>query len=363
MNPVIMVKVGLAAKKHWKKILPIMFLLMFLLIKGGGGGFMPIIAVGVDKQDELLNDYKEIAEETGLYWPDLLLYHALLLMNDFTNVEREQILEVAKSMVRYRLQETSNSNGDSSTRIVGTYKHYPYYEVLKNQYNVNISESKEEISVQKLASYADKIESENASYNTVIIYLNSKDPELWDPLTQDQKDYWEALSITLPIQFDLIQPETGDPNNPDVYPIPETDSFFIWPAPGLNHISSFFGETDGRSKPHLGTDLVNRAGRKYTRGQDAIAPAEATVYRLEDNPRAACGLAVRLNHANGFQTRYCHLDQIMPLKVGQKIKQGQVIGKVGNTGSDTTGPHLHVEFKENGVLKSILPKIISTKPK
>ena len=58
------------------------------------------------------------------------------------------------------------------------------------------------------------------------------------------------------------------------------------------------------------------------------------------------GNIVILDHGNGVTTYYAH-NSVLLVKVGQKVQQGQVITKSGNTGR-TTGPHLHFEIRING---------------
>jgi murein DD-endopeptidase MepM/ murein hydrolase activator NlpD len=58
------------------------------------------------------------------------------------------------------------------------------------------------------------------------------------------------------------------------------------------------------------------------------------------------GRMVEIEHANGVSTRYGHLSEI-DVKVGQTIKLGQVIGRLGSTGR-STGPHLHYETRIDG---------------
>jgi murein DD-endopeptidase MepM/ murein hydrolase activator NlpD len=55
---------------------------------------------------------------------------------------------------------------------------------------------------------------------------------------------------------------------------------------------------------------------------------------------------VEVDHGNGFATRYAHLSQI-DVEVGQPIRVGQIVGKVGSTGR-STGPHLHYETRVDG---------------
>ncbi|HEX6644787.1 MAG TPA: M23 family metallopeptidase, partial [Gemmatimonadales bacterium] len=61
------------------------------------------------------------------------------------------------------------------------------------------------------------------------------------------------------------------------------------------------------------------------------------------------GNLVEIRHRNGITTRYAHLSRIRT-RVGARVRQGQLIGHVGATGL-ASGPHLHYEFRVNGVAK------------
>jgi murein DD-endopeptidase MepM/ murein hydrolase activator NlpD len=58
------------------------------------------------------------------------------------------------------------------------------------------------------------------------------------------------------------------------------------------------------------------------------------------------GKMVEIDHGNGLVTRYAHLSEIIA-KVGQRVRAGHIVGKVGTTGR-STGPHLHYETRVNG---------------
>lgn len=62
--------------------------------------------------------------------------------------------------------------------------------------------------------------------------------------------------------------------------------------------------------------------------------------------KAGYGNLVSIRHNSTYSTNYAHQSKIL-VKVGQSVKQGQVIGKVGSTGL-STGPHLHFEIVQNG---------------
>ena len=68
--------------------------------------------------------------------------------------------------------------------------------------------------------------------------------------------------------------------------------------------------------------------------------------RSQARVAGGCGKTVRLRHAGGIDTRYCHMSR-MAVRRGQSVRRGQVIGYVGSTGL-STGPHLHYEMYRNG---------------
>lgn len=93
------------------------------------------------------------------------------------------------------------------------------------------------------------------------------------------------------------------------------------------------------SRMHTGVDFSADIGT------DVYATGDAVVELLEDGSWGY-GKSIVLNHGFGYKTRYAHLSAFK-VRVGQKVKRGELIGLVGNTGK-STGAHLHYEVEMNG---------------
>ncbi|MCW5723406.1 MAG: M23 family metallopeptidase [Maricaulaceae bacterium] len=107
-------------------------------------------------------------------------------------------------------------------------------------------------------------------------------------------------------------------------------------------ISSNFGmrrhPISGFNRMHQGTDFAAPTGTPiYAAGHGVVERADRF---------GGYGNYVRIRHANGYQTAYAHLSRFA-VRRGANVRQGQVIGYVGCTGS-CTGPHLHYEVHHNG---------------
>jgi len=127
---------------------------------------------------------------------------------------------------------------------------------------------------------------------------------------------------------------TGLSHIPAIQPISRND---------LVMVSSNFGM---RSDPflelpgvHCGLDFVAPTGT------DVFATGDGNVTFLQFS-RTGYGNEIVIDHAFGFGSRYAHLDQIL-VSEGQKVRRGQMIGKVGRSGR-ATGPHLHYEVLYEG---------------
>ncbi|ADO82717.1 M23 family metallopeptidase [Ilyobacter polytropus] len=136
-------------------------------------------------------------------------------------------------------------------------------------------------------------------------------------------------------------------NNTQIYKSASKSSYisptlksFRWPIK-TKEITSKFGSRihpiTGRKTTHDGVDLKSKMNTPV------YAPYSGTV--TYSGWMRGYGKVVIINHGNGYETRYAHLNRWL-VKKGQKISKGQVIAKTGNTGL-STGPHLHYEIRKN----------------
>jgi murein DD-endopeptidase MepM/ murein hydrolase activator NlpD len=94
-----------------------------------------------------------------------------------------------------------------------------------------------------------------------------------------------------------------------------------------------------------------RWGRMHE-GVDLAGPVGTPIYSTADGVVSFAGWAsgygrlIKIQHANGLETRYAHLNAIR-VEVGQRVSRGDRIGDMGNSGR-STGPHLHYEIRVGG---------------
>ena len=92
-------------------------------------------------------------------------------------------------------------------------------------------------------------------------------------------------------------------------------------------------------------------GIDYSAATGTPVRAAANGVVLRAGRAGGYGNLVEIRHRNGITTRYAHLSWINPAyRAGRSVMQGELIGKVGSTGT-ATGPHLHYEFRVNGVAR------------
>ena len=111
----------------------------------------------------------------------------------------------------------------------------------------------------------------------------------------------------------------------------------------FSRVSSGYGmrfhPISGTQQAHLGVDYAAVMGTPVRAVGDGVVSFAGW--------QRGYGNVVQIAHKDKQATLYAHLSRI-DVKSGQRIEQGSLVGAVGSTGS-STGPHLHFEFRQNGV--------------
>lgn len=125
---------------------------------------------------------------------------------------------------------------------------------------------------------------------------------------------------------------------------------FIWPLPSCKMVSSPFGYRGGRY--HAGVDISGNG----VYGKEILAADGGTVVEVNSGGwGGGYGLYVIIDHGGGYRTVYAHCSSIN-VRVGQKVSQGQLIARAGNSGN-SYGAHLHFEIRVNGQSVNPLPYV------
>lgn len=130
-------------------------------------------------------------------------------------------------------------------------------------------------------------------------------------------------------------PEVVEKKPPKVIRVGKGSGVLEWPLRGV--LYARFGKKG--KEPHDGIDLAAPAG------QAVKTAAPGTV--LFAGEQKGYGLIVIVEHDGGLITLYAH-NRDLRVKTGQKVRTGQVVATVGDSGR-TSGPHLHFEVRKDGV--------------
>lgn len=117
-----------------------------------------------------------------------------------------------------------------------------------------------------------------------------------------------------------------------------------WPLPSSYSITSSFGMRKHpilrKYKMHTGIDIDGETGNSI------VAANKGTVIMAQYDRSGGYGRMVVIDHGGGITTLYAHCSKLL-VSVGDEVKAGEVIAKVGSTGL-STGSHLHFEVRRNG---------------
>lgn len=133
-----------------------------------------------------------------------------------------------------------------------------------------------------------------------------------------------------------IVPDTTSP------PVPDQSALFTLPVSAPKVTGQFGDEGRVRERAHRGVDFGASPGTPVLAPAAGLVVAATRQYQGGPN----YGTVVVLDHGDGWQTLFAHLDSY-DVHVGQRVESGDQIARVGRTGK-VTGPHLHFEVLLNG---------------
>jgi murein DD-endopeptidase MepM/ murein hydrolase activator NlpD len=168
--------------------------------------------------------------------------------------------------------------------------------------------------------------------------------------------YGEILAVEFLCQgrlyeaYRFVYPDTGEADHFDGRGNSSRKEFLRAPIPFAPVTSPF---TSSRLHPifkvyraHYGVDYGAPIGTPVQATADGVVTAAGW--------NGGAGQMVRLRHANSYETMYLHLSRIL-VRVGERVKMGQAIGRVGSTG-ESTGPHLDYRILQGGAFINPLGK-------
>lgn len=205
----------------------------------------------------------------------------------------------------------------------------------------NITERKLIVSLGNKADSLEQIvESRDEYMNNVLNVLNGKVEGKTEKISKDTTGKYKNINVN-PTKSDAeFRKDYEDNMQNNSIAITNTklkglsDLVFFTPVKGLV-IDSYNSETD-----HLGVDIVTKEN------EFAKAVLDGTI--IYSGFSAKDGYVIHIQHSNNLMSIYKHNADLLK-QVGTKVKAGEAISLVGNTGTASKGPHLHFELWYNGI--------------
>ena len=217
-------------------------------------------------------------------------------------------------------------------------KYYRYYAILEDQ-----EEKKYVASFEEAENVIKTLKEKNSNNIDKISIVEKYETELKDLTTTEEAVaslYKEKPKIVVAKRSSKTYAATGSVNTATTIAggAPSIGISLINPVSGI--ISSRFGERSSlRRSYHTGLDVATSTGTPIA------AAASGTV--TFSGWQGSYGNLVVITHGDGVQTYYGHCSALY-VTAGTQVSQGQTIAAVGSTGN-STGPHLHIEVRVNGV--------------
>lgn len=252
---------------------------------------------------------------------------AIVGINKFVELDKNIIKKVLKDIDDIKLK---NQNVVKSKELIQEKIGNINKKIEENDQNLNFIEEQKVLKQKELEEL-----------NELRDELQSQYDNLSDEKKQIQQEIIELNQDNLKLQEEIKKHlQKLNENNNKIDPKVNYGSYL---APIKGKITSSYGErvhpVSGKKSFHTGLDIAGNMG------EDVLASLSGKVVS-SGWYNSVYGNVVILNHGNNIQTFYAHMSETL-VKVGQEVKRGDVIGKVGSTGL-STGPHLHFEIRING---------------
>jgi len=272
---------------------------------------------GIEHTPEYLH---ELAHVKQLHSIDRLLVEfllPLLWINPFIYLFKKSMIEVHEHLADSAVLK----NGIEAT----DYQQYLYLQLKSSQYlkltsNFNYSLTKKRITmisknISKRKSIVRTILS-IALVSGIFIFYGFNNKRVIEPLVEVNTKYDNDSSDCIP----------------SILPLKVGGEYWIGSHYGWRKLPIL----SGSKKMHNGIDIV------APWGTEIIAPADGEIIEIKNS--GGYGKHIKMNHNNQFITVYAHLSRYN-VKEGDKVKSGDIIGYVGETGL-STAPHLHYEVRK-----------------
>lgn len=307
----------------------------------------------VEKENLLSAQQKKTSEYQKLQAEKKAL-DELLLSIDMQLTESEQRYRKQEELLKIRLKVMyENSNISYIQTLIQSKSIIDFYERLQlisiisksdREMVKSLSEAKKDVEYKKQIKERQKLETESKARDKAkaISQINISRADVEGDL-QEYKlklDQLEKQEDELIKQSEAINREIKNLMSKKKY----SGGTMKWPISlSYTSISSSFGNRYHpvlkKYKLHTGIDI--RAGM----GVSITAAAKGKV--IVSGWRTGYGNTVIIDHGGGIATLYGHASKLL-VKIGEEVKAGQTIAKVGTTGW-STGPHLHFEVIKNSI--------------
>lgn len=320
-----------AAKETEKQQYESMKLRIQYMYEKGDTSYLEML-LQAESMSDLLSRAEYISQITDYDRKQLELY----AQNKENIAEHEAMLQAEKSEL-LDLQESTQAKQNS-------------VETLVNQKTAEIRSYESKISTaQKQASeYQKDIQAQEASIKQMEAQIKKQEEEARKKAEAEAKRKAEeearkkAEAAAAAAKKKQSTPSTQSGSSSSNKTVSAGNTSFIWPCPSSSRITSKFGSrtspTEGASSNHQGIDI------SASSGSNIVAAASGTV--VISTYSYSAGNYIMINHGGGVYTVYMHCSKLLA-SVGDSVKQGEVIAKVGSTGY-STGPHLHFGVRING---------------